>query len=136
MNISESVAFILGRKDNAIQGFYDRFLEAYPQVGSYFTGIDLRRQSIMLTIALASVEAYYTGNYPALSHYLRVLGKRHLENVNVRPEHYPLFRECLLATLEDIHGDQWDADLQRQWGEAIDKAIETMLEGYKTPSIS
>ena len=135
MDISESLAFILGHKVTVIERFYERFLDDYPQARSYFTGIDLRRQSLMLTMALVTVEAYYTGNYAAISHYLRVLGTRHFQQANVLPEHYPLFRDSLLATLEEIHGDDWDADLQRQWHEAIDKAIQTMLEGYEEPYI-
>ena len=85
----------------------------------------------MLTMALVTVEAYYTGNYPAISHYLRVLGTRHRQLANVQPEHYPLFRDTLLVTLAEIHGDDWHADLQRQWHEAIDKAVAMMLEGYE-----
>ena len=76
------------------------------------------------------VEAYYSHDYPAAEHYLKVLGTRH-KNYGARKEDYPKFRECLLETLAVIHAEDWDAELARQWGEAIDKATSTMLLGYE-----
>jgi hypothetical protein len=37
-----------------------------------------------------------------------------------------------MSTLERFHGAEWDEELAGQWREAIDRASETMLEGYRT----
>jgi hemoglobin-like flavoprotein len=62
--------------------------------------------------------------------YLKYLGTKH-HSRGVEPDLYPKFRDALLATLEEFHGRDWDLLLARQWGEAIDRAAATMLEGYK-----
>ena len=134
MELAESVTFILGHKEAVIGSFYDRFLSDYPEVRQYFQGVDLKKQALMLTMALVAVEGYYSGEYPATEHYLRVLGHRHhLASVDV--EHYPKFRDCLVATLAEIHGDSWNDDLDVQWSAAIDKAIQVMLDGYEQPYV-
>jgi hemoglobin-like flavoprotein len=134
MDIRDSVAFILGHKQTVIARFYERFLSDHPEVRPYFAGIDLRQQALMLTMALVVVEGYYSGGYPATEHYLHVLGHRH-HLAGVQREHYPLFRDSLLRTLAEIHKERWDEELARQWSEAIDRAIERMLEGYERPYV-
>jgi len=130
MRIAESVQKILSQKEPVVDRFYELFFNRHHGARNYFAGVDMRRQAILLTMALITVESHYSYSYPATEHYLKVLGSRHHE-MGVRPELYPMFRDCLIEAIHDFHGDDWNEDLAVQWREAIKKATATMLEGYE-----
>lgn len=129
MDITESVQALLSSKERVIERFYDRLLTQHPELRRHFENRDMRIQASMLTIALASVEAYYTQRFFATAHYLRVLGHRHFHE-GVRPEDYPKFRDTLMQILKGFLGNDWTPQLEEQWREALDLTIATMLEGY------
>ena len=130
MNITESVQTLLSSQKRVVERFYERFLSEHPELRHHFESRDLKMQASIVTMALVSVEAYYTHRFPATEHYLRVLGNRHFHN-GIRPEDFPKFRDVLLITLEEFHGDKWHQGLQREWKDAIDLAVSIMLEGYQ-----
>jgi hemoglobin-like flavoprotein len=130
MEIEQSLRQVLGQQETVVDLFYVTFLDRYPEVRPYFAGVNLRHQAVLLTMALMVIEGYYSHGYPATEAYLRYLGSRH-HGWGIAPEHYPKFRDALLATLEQFHGSDWEPELARQWREAIDRAIKAMLQGYK-----
>jgi hemoglobin-like flavoprotein len=130
MNISESVHRILGDQESLADLFYSVFLDHYPEVRRHFQGVDLKYQAVLLSMALLVMERHCTASYSATETYLKYLGTKHCTR-GVPAELFPYFRDALLATLEQFHGSDWDAGLARQWREAIARATETMLEGYK-----
>ena len=58
MKLSESVEAILGNESLALEGFYDRLFERYPEFRDRFSQSNLKRQTTMLTMALVSVKQY------------------------------------------------------------------------------
>lgn len=130
MDIAISVQTILVFKEIVIRRFYDLFLNAHPDARPYFEGIDLEQQATKLTMALIFVEGFYSHSYPATEHYLQMLGRRHY-SAGIPPELFGKFRDCLIETLAEVHGDEWDESLATQWQEAIDKATAAMLKGYE-----
>ena len=129
MDISESVQALLNSQERVVEGFYDRLLKRYPELRHHFVSRDLERQAIMVTMSL--VEAYYIHHFPATEHYLKVLGDRHYNNA-IRPADFVKFRDVMLETMHDFHGEDWSDELNRQWYDAIDLAVSVMLEGYKS----
>jgi hemoglobin-like flavoprotein len=134
MTIEQSVHQLLAQKETVIRLFYDRFLAQYPEVREYFAAIDLDQQAITLTMALVMIENNFSHEYPATQHYLRVLGHRH-HLMGIPTDLFPKFCDCLLQTLEKFHGTSWDAELSAQWRGALEKASQTMLEGYRKPYV-
>ena len=130
MQLDASLQQILSQKDLVAEHFYELFLDRHADVRRLFAAVDMKHQSVMLTMALMMVEAHYSHSYPATEHYLKVLGHRH-HQMGVKPELYVKFRDCLLAALEVFHADDWDQHLAGQWRKAIEKATATMLEGYE-----
>jgi hemoglobin-like flavoprotein len=130
MNIQDSLERILRRQDIVADLFYTIFLDRYPQVQQYFRSVDLKRQAVLLTIALKVVEQHYLGGYPVTRSYLEYLGTKH-RNLGIPKDTYPMFQDALLATLERFHGDLWSAELAQQWRDALDKATGVMFEGYE-----
>jgi hemoglobin-like flavoprotein len=130
VDLRESLDRVLKQQAMVAEQFYSLFLDRYPEERRHFEGINLRRQALMLSVALVTVERHSTGSYPAVEMYMRYLGTRHLDR-HIEPESYAKFRDALLATLERFHDKEWDADLASQWGQALDGAVDTMLEGYR-----
>ncbi len=48
-----------------------------------------------------------------------------------RSDLYSDWRDCMLETLQDFHGNDWTDSLEQQWTEAINLAVDRMLEGYE-----
>jgi hemoglobin-like flavoprotein len=130
MNIRESVHRILRSQESLADLFYRLFLDHYPEVRQHFQGVDLKYQAVLLTMALLVMERHHSASYPATETYLKYLGTKHRTR-GVPAELFPCFRDALLATLERFHGSDWDGGLAGQWKKAIERATETMLEGYK-----
>ncbi|MDX1947777.1 MAG: globin domain-containing protein [Pirellulaceae bacterium] len=111
------------------QLFYDKFLTNCPDAAPFFAGLDLKVQAKVLINSLQVVVACQFNQYPAAESYLVVLGNRHHRR-NIPPSLYPQFREAMLLTLAQFHGDQWNDELEAEWRAALDRATEWMLSGY------
>src|SRR5205814_187464 len=130
MDIHDSLHRILEHEADLANLFYDAFLER-PGVREHFHGVDVRRQAVLLTMALMVIERQHQHPYSATNLYLKYLGTRHRDR-KIPVELFPVFRDVLLATLERFHGADWDAGLAGQWRAAIDGATARMREGYGT----
>ncbi len=129
MDIQASLNEILKSKDEFGRLFYEHFLETYPEVQHHFARINMQRQAVMLTTALMVVERFYSNSTPAIELYLRFLGTKH-HGLGVGTDEYPKFFDALFETLKRFHGEKWTPELERQWGEAMDRATSAMFEGY------
>lgn len=129
MNIHQSLEQILRSKSGFGQSFYEVFFSRYPHVQQHFDGVNLQRQALLLTMALIVIERYFYEPFPATEQYLQYLGTRHNE-WEIPRELYPQWKDAMLTTLEQFHGDDWSEDLGRQWSEAIGRATELIFEGY------
>ncbi len=124
MDLNESVDVILGSDSLALEGFYERLFQRYPEFESYFAGSDLGRQAGMLTMALVGVKQYPDLHAPARG-YLEVIGARHHAK-GIPPNLYGKFVEVLVDQVADFHGDQWSDELASQWTKALHLAAKTM----------
>jgi hemoglobin-like flavoprotein len=129
VDIHESLKSILESKPVFGERFYRIFFERCPDAEALFTSIDMRRQALVLTMALTLFEQHYTHGYAAVEQYLKHLGNRHKERL-VPAEMYSQWRDSMLVTLAEFHGDQWDDALEAQWTDAIDGVSQAMIDGY------
>ena len=129
MNITESLDRILSSKDSLGELFYECFLTKFPEVQKYFSDVDMRRQSVLLTNALVLVHNYSEKGYLAIELYLQLLGTKHSDR-KIPKELYPQWIEAMLASLEQFHGAEWSDQLASEWRGALDRATEVMFDGY------
>ncbi|MFV0445894.1 MAG: globin domain-containing protein [Planctomycetaceae bacterium] len=129
MTISESVEQLLGSKVRVTEQFYSLLFSRHPELKVLFARSDMRMQATMLTMALASVESYYSHHFPATEHYFQVLGHRHF-HAGVRRDDFIKFEITLLDVLREFHQQDWSADLEAEWRDATRKAVSKMEEGY------
>jgi hemoglobin-like flavoprotein len=130
MDISESVREVMNSKELVGEAFYDHFFQRYPEMQQFFEKSDMRRQTLVLTMALMLVERYYITSFIATERFLQYLGTQHQAR-SIPRDRYPDWINTMLITLEHFHGMAWDEDLARQWREALEKAVNKMLEGYE-----
>lgn len=128
MKLGDSLRAVLAHKELVIEKFYDRFLAECPEARELFDGVDMKKQSLMLSAALIVSEAHSREDLPAVQHYLEVLGEQHRE-MGVPKDLLPSFRDCLVETISACHSN-WSEELADAWRAAIDKAAQTMFEGY------
>jgi hemoglobin-like flavoprotein len=128
MDIQGSVRQILERGQVMADLFYANLLDHHPQVRAYLADVNLQRLAVLLTMALKLVEQHYVHRYPAVRSYLKVLGQRHRDRFGIPAEMFPPFGDCLLLSLQQFHGSEWDQGLEDQWRAAIDEAVALMLE--------
>jgi hemoglobin-like flavoprotein len=106
--------------------FYDRLFAAQPATRDLFT-IDITTQAAHLAAALALI----VRNLPILDSLegpLMELGASHTR-AGVRPEHYPVLRTALLATLAEDLGDHWTPELADDWRRLLERVASHMLAG-------
>jgi hemoglobin-like flavoprotein len=130
MDITESIHEILSRDVIVADLFYDIFLDRHPEVRPFFVGVDIRQQAVVLTMMLSVIEDFYRNSYPATARYLRLLGQRHKAR-GIPKDLYPIFNQCLLETLGQFHGHEWNAQLSEEWRNGIDKASKVLLDAYQ-----
>jgi hemoglobin-like flavoprotein len=129
MRIHDSVEKILRSKEVFGRQFYEVFFRKFPEVEQYFRGIDMERQSLVLTLAVSIVEQYFTRGYPATEKYLKYLGTQHHKR-GIPREVYPMWRDAMLETLQNFLGNDWDEELAGEWRAAIQRSTTLMFEGY------
>lgn len=114
MDIQESVGRILQRGEAVADRFYSTFLGRHPEARAYFADVNLKRQAVLLTMALKLIEQHHVHGYPAMESYLKVLGHRHRVRLIVPAEMYAPFGHCLLEAIREFHGGEWDEGLEDQ----------------------
>jgi NAD(P)H-flavin reductase/hemoglobin-like flavoprotein len=105
--------------------FYARLFLAYPQLRELFPASMSAQQDRLFT-ALGRI---VTGidDVPAAMSFAHQLGRDH-RKFAVRPEHYPMVGEALLATLEVFLGEEWTPDLAADWSSAFGLVSEAMID--------
>ena len=129
MDISESVRAILTHNASVSSLFYEKYLARAPEIGRFFADTDMAHQAVVLRMALGLVGQYYHHRSGAIEDYLRLIGLRH-KRQQIPCELFSGWRDCMIATLEEFHGDNWSEDFKEQWSTALDLTIECMLSGY------
>jgi hemoglobin-like flavoprotein len=130
VDIHASLNQILQARDEVGRMFYEHFLAQYPEVQRYFQGVDLKRQSILLTTALMIIERHSRHPSPALEQYLQYLGSRH-HGLHIPRDAYAVWMKAMLETLQRFHGADWTPVLEGQWRKAFEGAVQLMFEGYE-----
>lgn len=129
MDLDMSLEKILHSDERFGDLFYKIFFERHPEAKQYFDGIDMKRQSLMLTMALKLMGEYHAKGYAAINHYLEHLGTRHSDR-GVPQEVYTDWSDSLLATLSEFHGEDWTDALAEQWRDAVAATSKVMFNGY------
>ena len=129
MQLAESLSRVLSAPQLLGEKFYRHLFEQVPEVERFFEGIDMHRQAMLVTMALAVIQQHYDQRYPVTQLFLQYLGSGHSAR-GIPFDLYPKWRDAMLGTLAGFHGPDWNEELSGQWRNAIDLAINEMQSGY------
>ena len=118
-SLAPQFGYVVGR-------FYERLFAADPSTRELFR-IDMVTQAGHLSAALALIVRNLS-MLDALEGPLMELGAAHAR-VGVRPEHYPVACEALLASIGEAAGGDWSAELSADWRALLDRVAGQMLAG-------
>jgi NAD(P)H-flavin reductase/hemoglobin-like flavoprotein len=107
------------------QFFYARLFLGSPELRGMFP-VSMAAQSDRLVTAIGRLVSN-ADDITTLSPAIEQLGRDH-RRFGVRPEHYPLVGEALLATLARFLGRDWTPDLVEDWTEAYTLIATVMQE--------
>jgi len=107
-----------------VELFYERLFRRAPTVRPLFPA-DMADQRRKLVETLAFVVQHLRSPDEVLPR-LRALGASHLK-YGARPEHYPVVCEELVAAMGEVAGDAWDAEIERDWKNALHLVSAAML---------
>lgn len=131
MLIKDSVKQVIDEQGTHFaERFYRTLFERFPHIEQSFHGVDMIRQSAMLTMSLQVASQHYRRPRRISADYLKALGHRHQER-GVTEDDYCAFREALFDTLAEFHGERWTSKLAEQWEAAFTLAVGIMLEGTR-----
>jgi hemoglobin-like flavoprotein len=127
--LRESFEMVVERSPDLTHRFYEILFERYPETRSMFSPSRQADQEKMLTQALVSVIDHLE-DAPWLTGTLRALGARHVA-YGVRDEMYAWVGDALLATLREVAGSAWNAELEKAWSDAYSAIAGLMQEGAR-----
>lgn len=117
---------LAGQADLLAERFYERLFRRAPAVRTMFPE-NMTEQRKKLVETLAFVVQHLRSPDEVLPR-LRSLGTAHVK-YGARPEHYPIVCEELVAAMGEMGGASWDAEIERDWKNALHLVSAAMIAG-------
>lgn len=105
-------------KENAVditEKMYDILFDKYPETKGLFSGAPQDQPKVLA--AAVSAYAMNIDNLDELGDAVGKMASTHVRT-NVKPEHYPMVGESLLAAMSEVLGDAATPEILDAWGEA------------------
>ncbi len=125
--VKATVPTLIQYGETIMKRFYQRMLESHPELKNLF---NLAHQKTgMQPKALAAALCAYAANI----HHLDVLDDVFLQiehkhaSLGIRPEHYPIVGQHLLAAFAEMRGDIFDSATLKAWGVAYAQFAELLI---------
>lgn len=111
--------------------FYQRMFTHNPEVKPFFNPIHQQEGTQQRALATAVLAyAQHIDNPAALSSAISLIANKHA-SLMVKPEHYPIVGQNLLAALEELLGDAATPEILDAWGEAYGFLAEVFINAEK-----
>jgi len=123
--LESSFNLVAPKADQLADFFYHKLFTDHPQVRPMFPD-DMQEQKKHLIAALATI-VQSLRKPDQLTTFLAALGQRHV-GYTVKPEHYPVVGQTLLAALADTAGDAWSPELEQAWADAYTAVQKIILD--------
>lgn len=104
--------------------FYDKLFARHPELRSMFPG-DMQRQRQKLLATLRAVIDRLSHPQETLTALIQ-LGRMHA-GLGVKPAHYPIVVEILVAALAEASAADWTPDLALDWSQTLALMSEAMI---------
>ena len=114
-----------------LDAFYQRFVASSDEVRAKFAKTDMLRQVQMLEDTLFVVANAVQGEEgsPARSDLPRIAERHSRRDLDIGPELYDLFLECLIVTVR-THDPKFSPEVEAAWREVMGFSIDYMRKRY------
>jgi hemoglobin-like flavoprotein len=114
-----------------LAGFYERFTASSEEVREKLRGVDMKRQARVLEDSLYVVAVAVQGEEGSVARgALPRLAERHSRrDLDIRPELYDLWAQCLVETAR-AHDPQWTDEVAGAWRDTLAFGVEYMRQRY------
>jgi hemoglobin-like flavoprotein len=114
-----------------LDAFYQRFVASSDEVRAKFAKTDMMRQVQMLEDSLFVVANAVQGEEgsPARSDLPRIAERHSRNDLDIRPELYDLFLECLIVTVR-THDPKFTPEVEAAWRETMGFGIDYMRKRH------
>lgn len=106
--------------------FHERLLQAHPTIPPFFANTDWKQQEAIFRASLLMLLLYAKNDSEAESLLRRVAYTHGKSRLNIAPELYRLWVDCLIATLAECD-PRWSPSLERSWRDAVAKGISYLI---------
>ncbi len=113
--IKTSFQILHAREPHIPKRFYEVFFKLHPTVAPMFHG--RAQQELMFAKTLVAI-IDRIDDAPWLEEQLAEIGARH-SKLPLRPEMWIWFQAALMATFEEIAGEDWTPETERAWNGAL-----------------
>jgi hemoglobin-like flavoprotein len=125
--LRDSFDMLVERQPRLTPRFYELLFARYPQAKPLFgAGASARQQEMLQSALVAVLDHLEDASW--LEQTLGAMGAKHLD-YGVTDEMYEWVGESLLATLAEVAGSDWNAELARAWSAAYAAIAGLMLRG-------
>jgi nitric oxide dioxygenase len=124
--VQRSHAALRARAVDLPSRFYEHLFVAAPEVRRLFPD-DMTRLRAHFDAALALV-VRNLADVEMLAQSLRDLGVQHV-HWGVQPKQYFIVQGAIVAAVKELSGDDWSAELEQDWRDAIGTIASFMLQG-------
>ena len=109
--------------------FYELFVESSPAIAEKFRDTDFERQRRAMGASLYVIVLALEQGEAAMI-YLDQIAKQHgHEDLDVPPDMYDTWRDCLLQSVKE-YDPMYSDGIEQAWRKATDFAIDIMCKGY------
>lgn len=109
--------------------FYENFMASSPAIAERFRHTDFDRQKAALTQSLYLLVLALEGGQPAIDYLDRVARRHGRAALDVEPELYDGWLECLIQTVRE-HDREFSDEVERGWRETMRFGIAFMRARY------
>lgn len=119
------------RRPDFLTEFYRRFVMSSDEVRAKFQGVDLKRQARVLEDSLYVVAVAVQGEEGSLARgdLPRIAERHSRRDLDVRPELYDAWSDCLVDTARE-HDPEWTDAIAAAWRETLAFGVEYMRRRY------
>ena len=108
--------------------FYERFLDEDEEIAKRFENTDMNRQQTMLKKAFYNLFSFYASGHS--DSFLRRIAESHnRKHLDIRPEFYDRWLECLIATVKQ-YDEAFCDDVELAWRLVMTPGITYMKFKY------
>ncbi|MCA9040445.1 MAG: globin [Planctomycetaceae bacterium] len=107
--------------------FYDHFARKSSEIGPLFSQTDMQKQNALLSEAIDSLISFATGDPDARQHVEEIGLSHSRDQLNIKPEWYPLWMEALHDTIHESD-PKCTPQLLQDWETVIQPGIDHILE--------